>query len=930
MNPLVGRREEQDALERTLTDARLGSSRNVVVSGEPGIGKTALLDWAAGRARAEGMDVLAARGVESEVEVPFGTLLELLRPAIDDVDRLSPSQAEALRSALDLGPAGERDRFVIGSAILNLLSTRSERTPLLVLIDDAHWVDDSSLAALVFAARRLLVDPVAVVFAARTGEAPQLEAARLPALPLAGLDSQAMAEIVLRHAADAPAPDVVERLERAAAGNPLALVELASRAMDVAAAPVEGPLEVRTSVAATYARRIEELPPRTRRILALAAAEQSGRLAWLSSAAEELGLELTELEPAEKAELVHIAYGTLSWRHPLVRSAAYGVASPDERRAANAALARALPAGEEDRRAWHQAAAAFGPDEAAAKALDGAGRRARSRSAYAAAATAAERAAQLSPGDEDRARRLLAAAEAAWLGGQAERALSRLREAGGLDLEPGLRAEVQYLHGQAMIRAGEVMAGQAELVDGAAAIDSTDPERAVVMLAEATEACVYGGRPEAMLDPARRAFALLGDESGERARFFANLALGMALIYTDHGDEGAGHLREAVAVLEASDVLSGDPRWLAAAALAPLWLRESHAGESLIDRAISVARAKGALGTLPFALMLAARDAATSDRWPIGRALYEEAIGLARETEQNLPLCGALAGLACVQARTGEEEACEAGAREALELGERHELGLFRVWALDALAELELGRGGLEPALGWLDEKRRVLNDLGLTDPDLSPVPERVEIAVRRGDADLGGDLGPEIEAFARTAQAKGQPWAEARAARTRGLVAGDGDFRRCFSEALELHEATPDRFEEARTALCFGERLRRAGQRVQAREQLRAALAGFEALGAQPWSARAGAELQATGERARRRDPSTLDDLTPQELQVGLVLAGGHTTREAAAKLFLSPKTVEYHLRNVYRKLGIHSREELAEALAGMDPPGAQDQVAP
>jgi DNA-binding CsgD family transcriptional regulator len=917
---LFGRHAERASVERALTDARLGSSRVMVVRGEPGIGKTALLRHAAERARSQGMEVLFARGIESEAEVPFGGLLELLRPALDELERIPAAQAEALRSALDLGPTVERGRFVIGAATLNLLAARSERCPLFVGVDDAHWLDDSSLTAVLFAARRLLADPVLVMFAARPGEARALETARLPELNLAGVDDRTAAEIVARHAVSPPAPGVVDRLARATGGNPLALAELAATAGELDSIPPGGPLELETSVEAAYGRRLADLPAEARRALALAAGEESGRLALISAAAGELGLELAALEPGERAGLVSVAYGVLSWRHPLVRSAAYRAVTPDERRAMHAALARALPHdAEADRRAWHLAAAALGPDEEVAATLEAAARRARSRSAYAAAATAAERAAQLTPADEPRTRRLFAAAEAAWLGGQADRALRTLEQALAPAPEPALLAEVQHLRAQAVIRAGDVMTGHDLLVAGAEQVATTNPAQAVVMLAEAADACVYAGRPDAMLPTARRAAELLPDDAGEREVFFASLALGTALVFNGEGEEGARQIRRAVAILEASDALSGEPRLLSAAALGPLWLREAETGPALIDRAIESARAEGALGALPFALTLAGRHAATSDGWAMGAALYDEAIRLARETDQAMPLCGALAGLASLKARQGEEEACRAAAGEAIALSERHGLGFLRLWALDALAELELGHGRLEPAIERLQEKRRTLEALGITDPDVSPLPDLIEAVVRSGGATEATDG---WDAFARLAQTKGQPWALARLARGRGLLAAPADLERHFSVALRLHAATPDRFEEARTRLCYGERLRRAGRRVQAREQLRAALALFDELAASPWAERARSELLATGERARRRDPSTLDDLTPQELQIGMVLAGGHTTREAATQLFLSPKTVEYHLRNVYRKLGIHSRDELAARLGG--PPEA------
>jgi len=910
---LVGRVTERAALEQAITAARLGSSQVLVVSGEAGIGKTAMLRYAAELATVDGMEVLSARGIESEAEVPFGGLLELLRPALDELSRIPAEQAEALRSALDLGPTLERDRFVIGAATLNLLSARSERAPLLVLVDDAHWLDDSSLTAILFAARRLLVDPVAVIFAARAGETRALEAARLPELALEGVDQEAAKEIVARHAAAPPAPGVMERVMNAAAGNPLALVELASTVVDIEPGPIDSALGPRTSVETAYGQRIARLPA-AQQVLALAAAEETGSMATIGAAAKELGVELSDLELAERESLLSIAYGALSWRHPLVRSAAYRAVSPDERRLIHAALARTLPEAEADRRAWHRAAAALGPDEEVAAALEEAGRRARARSAYAAAATATERAAQLTPLEGPRAARLYAAAENAWLGGHADRALSTLVEALALAPEPRLRAEIQHLRGQAIIRAGDVMAGHEVLVEAAASIEKIDPAAAVVMLAEATDACVYAGRPEAMQAPARRAYELLTDDSGERERFFANLALGTALVYSDQGEEGARNLREAVAILEGSDALSGDPRFLSAAALAPLWLRSAEVGASMVDRAIEAARSQGALGTLPFTIALAGREAATTDRWVLGRALLDEAIALARETDQAMPLSGALGWLASLQGRQGEIEAAEAGAQEALELSDRHGLGFFRTWALVSLAELDLGLGRLARAVERLADLQLTLDRLGLRDPDLSPVPELVETGVRGAEA---GELEAPLAAYAAAAEAKGQPWSLARLERSRGLLADGDAFERHFEAAIGLHEATRDGFEQSRTRLCFGERLRRAGRRVRAREQLRAALEVFEELGAKPWAERARTELLATGEHARRRDPSTLDDLTPQELQIGMVLADGATTREAAAKLFLSPKTVEYHLRNVYRKLAIHSREELARELS-------------
>jgi DNA-binding CsgD family transcriptional regulator len=654
----------------------------------------------------------------------------------------------------------------------------------------------------------------------------------------------------------------------------------------------------------------------SRRVLALAAAEDSGDLAVVERAAATLGLDLGAIEAGEQAGLVSISYGRLAFRHPLTRSAAYRAEPPDQRRRAHRAIAAALAErADPDRRAWHLAEAALGPDAGAAAALAEAAQRARGRSAYATAATSFERAARLTAAETDQGPLLYAAAESAWLAGDARRTRRLLDEAGRACVDPAQSVEIDHLRGHVALRSGHVMDAHDVLTGAAERTIEHAPGKAIVMLAEAVDACAFAARPEPMLRAARHAWRLLTPDAGERERFFATLALGMALIYDGRGDVGAGLLRDATRLLERSDALSDDPRLLSSTAFGPLWLREAATSRGLVERAIEAARGQGAVGALPFALWLAARDAATSDRLAPAEARYEEAIRLARETGQATSLCAALAGLACVEARAGREAACREHAGEALALSAAHDLGFFRLWALDALAELEAGLGAYELAVARLEEKEELLAERGIEDPDVSGVPELVEALLR---LDRAGEAGRRLEQFAARAEAKAQPWALARLARCRGLLAGPEELDEHFGAALLLHERTPDRFEEARTRLCYGEGLRRTRRRVVARGELRRALEAFDALGAAPWAERAGLELHATGERARRRDASTLDQLTPRELQVALVLADGHTTRAAAAKLFLSPKTVEYHLRNVYRKLGIASRSGLSAALAG------------
>jgi len=378
------------------------------------------------------------------------------------------------------------------------------------------------------------------------------------------------------------------------------------------------------------------------------------------------------------------------------------------------------------------------------------------------------------------------------------------------------------------------------------------------------------------------------------------------------GEAGATAAREAVEILEQSDELRDDPRLLVWAAIGPMWLREAKAGRGLVDRAFEEARARAAVGVMPLLLHHLARDQATTDQWAAAEASYDEAIRLGRETGQRVELAASLAGLAWLEARQGREALCREHAGEAAQLCQELGVRLYGVWATQALGDLELGLGRPAAAIEHHEAQAQALRRRGIADVDLSPAPDLVDAYLRLGRDDDAAAIAAD---FVRQAEAKGQPWARARAARCRGLLAAPDELESCFQEAIQLHERTPDGFETGRTRLAYGARLRRTRRRVRARDQLRAALEIFERLGAQPWADQAAAELAATGETARRRDVSTLDELTPQEAQIARLLADGKTTREAAAAVFVSPKTVEYHLRHIYSKLGIHSRDELVAA---------------
>jgi len=918
---LVGRERERAEIERVLARARAGSSATLGLIGESGIGKTALLVDA--QDRASGMRVLRARGIESETEVPFASLLELLRPALRMITQLSEPQTVALEGALALRPGVKHERFAVGAATLGLLAVYAEPGPVAMLIDDAHWLDGASAQALLFAIRRLVADPIAVLIAVREGEPSLLDGADLPTLRIGGLGRDDIAQLI-----PGLPGSTVERLHAATGGNPLAMLELGSDVDGEALAPAGAPVAVSARLADAFLRRTGNLGEDATRAIVLAAASDDGDLVTLERAAATVGIELSTLERAESAGLVRLVAASVEFRHPLARSAIYASASAAQRREAHRALAAALPDRDADRRAWHLAAAAVGVDEAASAALEAAGIRGRERSSYATAAAAFERAARHSAGLEERARLLLEAADAAWDAGFAGRASALLDEARASAGDPTRLIAIDWLAGRIAASRGPVMRGHALLT---AAAERADGELAVAMLAEAASACFHAGDPVKMLAVAEGARARLPDHPSARATFLAAIALGMARVIGGDAAAGAESIQEAIALAEGSPELRDDVGLLPWLAVGVLTLRRSGSDRALLDRALSSARERTAIGTLPFVLNLIARDQATTDRWALAEASYREAIELARESDQQTQLVLGLAGLAWLDARRGREPECRAGATEALRLSDQLGLPFHEIWATAALGELELGLGDAAGAVERFEHQSGLLAALGITDVDLSPAAELVEGYLRLGRRDAAAGVAAE---FSAAAAAKRQPWPLARAARCQGLLAGEADLAGHFEQALRLHAETPDAFELGRTRLAYGERLRRSRNRALAREQLRAAVDTFERLGARPWAERARVELAATGETLRRRDPATIDELTPQELRIALQLGAGKTIREAAAGLFLSPKTIDYHLRHVYQKLDIHSREELTRALDDLAPdpsqiPGDTDQAA-
>jgi DNA-binding CsgD family transcriptional regulator len=921
---LIGRGREIQVIEEALAAARLGRSSRLVIRGEPGIGKTALLDHAV--SHAAGMRVMSASGVEFEAGVPFAGLHQLLHPALGSIDRLVPIHAAALRSSLGLGERIEADRLIVGAAVLDLVSSYAEDAPLLLTVDDAQWLDRASAEALAFAARRLIADPVAILVTVREGEDSALLAAGLPELRVGGLDARDASNLLKASAAgDLPA-DIVDRLVGATGGNPLALLELASSDVHVSA-PHDLPLA--TSVERAYLRRADGLSAETRQVLVVMAASGMSDPRLAERAAQLLGIGGSEVDAAEGARgLVHTVADRIEFVHPLARAAIYHAASPAQRRAAHRALAAAMTNPEEvDRRAWHLASAASGWDVEAATALEEAAQRARESSGYDAAAEALAEAARLTEDLELRARRLLRAAENAWLAGRAERAVELLDAARKVSRSTQETVDIDSLDGHIAMRRGAVLNGYRRLTAAAEAIAPIDRLKAVRILSDASLATYGAGQPAEMLVAARKALDMLEPADPPELVACAKVAYGILAILAGRGADGTEKLHESVALFSTIQSLGADPQLLMSAGLAGLFLREAEAGRDLLERALTQARDKAPTAALPSLLFMLGRDAAATDRWSLARALYEESARVARETTQFTWLAGAVGGLAWLAALEGREDECRLHAAEARALCEQYGMGFFKAWAIIALGQLDLAHGRLDGALENFRECATFLRELSIDDPDLSPAPDIVDVLVRRGRLDEARQICDEYSA---SAAAKGQPFALARAARVRGLVATTG-FAKEYEEALVHHQATPDVFEQARTQLYYGERLRRTRRRIDARRHLREALKAFDRLGASSWAKRAMAELHASGETARLRDDRYGEQLTPQELQVALTLAEGATTREAAARLYLSPKTVEYHLRHVYDKLEVRSREELrAVVMRDARPAGSRKALMP
>ncbi|WP_433247803.1 helix-turn-helix transcriptional regulator [Streptosporangium sp. CA-135522] len=876
---LYGRAAEQAVIDRLLADSRAGRSGSLLVRGEPGIGKTALLEYAAGSAG--DMRIIRGTGVESEAELPFAGLNLLLRPVFDRVEALPEQQERALRAAFGLASAEAGDRLLVGLAVLSLLSELAEDGPLLMLVDDAQWLDRASTDALLFAARRLDAEGVALILAARE----PFTAPGMAELPVKGLDASAAAAL-LGAGVD---PVVRYRVLAEAQGNPLALIELP------AAAPADGTaLPLTRRVQDAFLGQVRQLPEATQGLLAVAAAEDTGDLAVVLRAAAGFGDFLEDLHPAESAGLIRVDEGIVTFRHPLVRAAVYQGIPPSLRLAVHRALAAALDGPDDaDRRAWHLAMAATGPDEEVAAELERTAARASGRNGYAAAATTYERAARLSARPESQARRLTLAAETAAGAGELERAgafadqgAQRLTTLTGEGVEeagiPALRARLTHVRATADFLRGSLRSAHEALLDGATTVDGP---RAARMLMQALHTAWYIGVPE--LD---RTVVTLGTLDLPADDPVAPVVEFLIATLSRRGTPPS--LTEMVA--RARKAGADSPRDLVQACGVGLANgQDEEVGESAASL-VAEARTLGNIAVLPTLLFFLAEAELFHGRHRDALTTATEGLRIARDTGQRQWASQTNSFLAYLAAIEGDDERCHAFADEALADGVAG-----TQWATWALGVLDLGHGRVEAALSRLGPMAG-----GHHVSETRCVPDLVEAAVRLGAPERAA------EAFARYrewAGRTGQPWAEALVLRCRALLEDSEDH---FTAALAL-DGRP--FERARTELLYGEWLRRTRRKSDARGHLRAALETFERLTATPWAGRARAELGATGSAAPAAPaPGLLARLTPQELQIVRLAARGLSNRDIAAQLFLSPRTVGYHLYKAYPKLGVASRGEL------------------
>jgi DNA-binding CsgD family transcriptional regulator len=909
---LAGRRAECGVLDALLMAVRAEESRVLVVHGEPGVGKTALLEYLAGQAA--GCRVLRAVGVQSEMELAFAGLHLLCAPLLGRLDELPGPQAEALRTAFGMSEGAAPDRFLVGLAVLGLMSEVAGDRPLLCVVDDAQWLDQASTQVLAFVARRLGAESVGLAFGTRL---PGGQLAGLPDLEVGGLpeaDARALLDAALTGPVDARVRDEIVAETR---GNPLALLELPRgvTAADLAGGfGLPGALPLTGRIEDSFRRQIAALPEQARRLLLVAAADPTGDPVLVWRAAGRLGIGAAVARPVAEAGLAEFG-ARVRFRHPLVRSAAYRLALDRDRQEVHRVLGEATdPQDDPDRRAWHRAQAAAAPDEDVAAELERSAGRAQARGGLAAAAAFLERAAELTADPAGRAERTLAAAHADMRAGAFDRALELLAtaEAGPVDDVQGARADL--LRGQIAFASGPGSDAPLLLLKAARRLEPLDPDLARETYLDAWLAALYAGHLAVGGDLEEVSRAARAMPAPPRPPRPADLLLdALALLVTDGPAAAAPALRQATSAFAGADIPAGAS---AAAEKAFRWGRTARIiyqalweveGWRLTTRHVQLARDAGALDQLPFLLVvLAVADVARGD--------FAAAASLIAETEAVCEATGSriapYAGLV-LAASVGRQAEAAPLIRAALEQAQAQGEGAAVTWAHWVTAVLYNGLGRYADALA----AARQASGHRLAHISMWALPELVEAAVRTGNTGLAGEALDQLSGWT---QAGRTDWGLGVEARCRALLSDGEAADRLYQEAIVRLGRTGMRPDLARARLLYGEWLRRQRRRTDAREQLDAACQLLEAIGMDAFAGRARRELRAAGGTARGRVVSGRAELTAQEAQIARLAADGLSNPEIGTRLFLSPRTVQYHLGKVFTKLDIASRTQLSRALSG------------
>ncbi len=917
---LVGRDAERASVDHLLAEARAGRSGSLTVLGEAGIGKTALLEHGRSVAARSGFRVESTTGLPSETQFAFAALHQLCTPLLGHLDALPEPQQIALRAAFGLEAGPAPDRFLIGLAVLNLLSEVAEEGPLLCIVDDAHWLDEASAQVLAFVARRLAAEQLALLLCVRdpTDDGDLRSLAGLPELRLTGL-TDGDARVLLAAAVRTPLDDEVrDRIVSEARGNPLALLELPRSAPPTGLAggfELPHTLSVPRRIEEMFRQRSRDLPSDTQLLLLLAAADPTGDAAVLWRASETLGIEPETAAPAEAAGLLEID-SRVRFRHPLVRSAVYRACSEPDRRRVHGALAAATdPQSDPDRRAWHRARAVRGADEEVAADLEHSAGRARARGGLAAAAAFLQQAVELTPEPARRASRALTAAHAKHAAGASEVASDLLTVAAAGPLDALQVARLELLRAQIafhLTRGGDV---PGMMLAAARTLTPLDPALARATYLHALDAAIITGglgpgHGVREVAEAARAAPAPPESPGP-----ADLLLdGLVTTFTRGYAAGVPGLRRAVEAFADHETDAGidrddrdDRGWLWLASRTATALFDDEMIHLLTSRNVRLARDAGALSTLPAALVSLSGTLVLAGDFARASELAAEQTAITRATGA-VPLQYAQLMLAAWRGDPGEaSETPAATIDEARPRTEAVAISLEVSLAQYARAVLHNGLGDY-PAAQAAATRACEANEL--LHGNLA-IPELVEAACRTGQPGHAADA---LDQLSSRALASGTPWGLGLAARSRALMSQGDVAEEHYVQAIEHLRNCRMATYLARTHLVYGEWLRREGRRQDAREQLRTAHVLLSDMGAKAFAARAARELRATGEHPRRRTAQPADALTPHELQIARLVATGATSREVAAQLFLSPRTIEAHLRSIFRKLGITSRRQLKD----------------